>query len=165
MPRRSRHLSLIAGGRSRRRSRRLPRPRVSAHTGIWGVISLGLMLAAFTVEAALTTTLLIVGAVLSTLVTIVSLFAPHQRTPKTRSSTQAPRRASTEYGAKTPGNRRNGRSAQAAASGPNARCPHCSAGRNCPGTGKCQCKGCKAEKINQKDRSGKPGLLTKSQLR
>jgi hypothetical protein len=161
MPTRSRHLKVIAGGRSRRRSRRLPRPRVNASAGVWGLIALAFGLAYFAIEA---TTLIVIAAI-SAVVTIVALFAPHERTPKRRASTQAPRRASEEYGAKNPGNRRAGTSSPQAASGPNARCPYCSAGRNCPGQGKCQCKGCKAQKKAEKDRSGKPDLLTRSQLR
>lgn len=161
MPPRSRHLKVIAGGRSRRRSHRLPRPRVNASSGVWVLITLAFGLAYFAIEA---TTLIVIAAI-SAVVTIVALFAPHQHAPKTRSSTTSTRRASQEYGAKNPGNRRSGTSAAPAASGPNARCPYCSAGRNCPGPGKCQCKGCKAAKKTEKDRSGKPESLTKSQLR
>lgn len=161
MPPRSRHLKVIAGGRSRRRSHRLPRPRVNASAGVWGLIALAFGLAYFAIEA---TTLIVIAAI-SAVVTIVALFAPQQRTPKARSSTTSTRRASEERWGKNPGNRRSGTSSPSAASGPNARCPYCSAGRNCPGPGKCQCKGCKAAKKAEKDRSGKPKLLTKSQLR
>jgi hypothetical protein len=138
---------------------------MNANVGVCGLIALCLMLAYFVVESALATTLLIVSAVCSTLLAAVSMFAPSQHTVGRRSSTQAPRRASEEYGPKSRRNGRSGRPAATGASGQTARCPYCSAGRNCPGQGKCQCKGCKAEKLNRKNGSGKPDLLTRPQLR
>lgn len=138
----------------------MPKPRLNATAGIWGLITLTFGLAYFAIEA---TTLIVIAAI-SAVVAIVSIFAPHQHTPKKKASGTSVRRASTEFGQKSPGNGRSGSSGKAAASGANARCPYCSAGRNCPGPGKCQCKGCKQAKRDEKDGAKQP-LLTRSQLR
>lgn len=133
------------------------RPKMGAFSGGWLAFALIVGLAVVIIQSV--TAIICEGIVL--LGFIVSLFfAPKAPVPARRASTERRGNAG-----KTSRPASSSPKPGTAASGPNARCPYCSAGRNCPGPGKCQCKGCKAQKKSATNGSGKPELLTRSQLK